>query len=180
MIKALGLAIGLLMLVGCGNTAPLSPAPSDDRFGAPSVTAPRDIRQESDPCQAFTPSELAEMGLSSGGRPKTLQTGSRACDWRSGDGGQYLTIILVPDRDVLADTYRTRQFPIFVPFQVAGLPAVSEQSYAGSTTCTVTVGTASGQGFVADSTGSDSSTACRQAERAAQLLVAGLAPLPGK
>lgn len=142
--------------------------------------SPRDIQQRSDPCEALAAADLADLRVAPGGRPKTLQTGDRACDWKSEDGARYLTLIIVPDRDVLVDTYRTRQFPIFVPAQIGGLPATSEQSYAGSTTCTVTVGTAAGQGFVSDATDSDAGSACRQAERAAQLLVAALPPLAGK
>ncbi|MDD7939278.1 DUF3558 family protein [Actinomycetospora lutea] len=181
MSRLLGLAaLAVALVAACGIPAAPAPSPTADRFGAPLVAAPRDVRQKSDPCLALTAADLADIGMTANGRPKTLQTGDRACDWRSADGARYLTIIVIADRDVLVDTYRTRQFAVFTPIQVAGLPATSEQSYPDSTTCTVTVGTAIGQGFVSDSTASDPRSACEQAERAGQLLVAALPPLPGE
>jgi hypothetical protein len=168
----------LVVLAGCGASPGLPPAPPE-RFGAPPISSPHDVRTfAADPCTGLLgDSELAGLDLSAQGRPKVLVTGDRACDWRSADGARYLTVIVIPRRDVLVDTYRTRQFAVFRPTQVSDLPATREQSYPGSITCTVTVGTAGGQGFVTDYTGSGSD-ACDAAQRAAERVAAALPPLP--
>ncbi len=48
-------------------------------------------------------------------------------------------------RDYFVDAYRARQFPIFVPTEIAGLPAVIQQSAPTSVNCGVTTGVAEGQ-----------------------------------
>ncbi|GAA4784125.1 hypothetical protein GCM10023200_17130 [Actinomycetospora chlora] len=169
------LALSLAVVTACAAPAPRAPV-ADRRFGAPEVVAPRDVRG-GDPCGGLLDSaDLVAMGLSTRGRPKVLQTGDRGCDWRTTGGDGYLTLIVIPDRDVLVDTYRTRQYPVFQPIQVAGLPATREQSFVGSMTCTVTVGTAIGQGFISDYTGAAS---CDGAQRAAEHVALALPPLPG-
>jgi hypothetical protein len=173
-------AVGLLFACACARPTP-PPSPPSDRFGAPAVAAPRDVSTfAADPCQELlTRSDLTHFRLSPAASAKTLATGDRACDWRSEDSLRYLTVIVVAGRDVLVDTYRTRQFDIFEPAEVSGLPAARERAYLGSITCTVTVGTADGQGFVSDFTGrgEGANDACGQAQAIAERIVAALPPL---
>jgi len=83
---------------------------------------------------------------------RTTVTGERSCDWRGREGDQYVSLIVVPNRDVLVDTYRIRQYSVFQPTVIAGLPATREQSSLEAVSCLVTVGTADGQGFITDYT----------------------------
>ena len=89
-------------------------------------------------------------------------------------------------RDVIVDTYRVRLFALFQPTDIGGLPGTLEQSYAGSTACTITVGTAQDQGFVATYTqlevgaGEHADDPCGRGRRVAERIVAALPPMNGK
>jgi hypothetical protein len=89
------------------------------------------------------------------------------------------------DRDILVDTYRTRQFAIFLPASIGGLPATVEQTSSDSISCNVTVGTAQGQGFLVIYDGvfnarGQPDDPCEKAEQIAERIVAALPPVPGK
>lgn len=110
-------------------------------------------------------------------------TGERVCDRGGPARERDLSFIVIPARDVLVDTYRTRQFALFSPATVGGLPATIEQSSEGSISCTVTVGTAQDQGFILnqDEYGQgEPADPCGRALQVAERIVAALPPLPGK
>lgn len=94
--------------------------------------------------------------------------------------------VIYPARDILTDTYRVRLFPIFVPTTIAGLPATLEQSTPDSITCTITVGTAENQGFVATYTqlevpaGERPDDPCGHDQRIVERIIAALPPAGGK
>jgi hypothetical protein len=115
-----------------------------------------------------------------------LATGDRTCEREGIGDDQAVGIIMVVTSDVLVDTYRTRQFAIFRPTVIASLPATLEQSSPEDVSCTVTVGTADAQGFIADYSdyrfGPDGrpDDPCGHAQQIAERIVAALPPVPGK
>jgi hypothetical protein len=177
----------LLCAVACGQPTQQAPPSQDPRFGAPSVSSPRDVRSLSaDPCRSIlTPPQWRALGFDPTGEPVTLPTGEGSCEWRGPDREPYVNVGVAARRDILVDTYRVRQFRVFRPASIGGLPAVVEKTAENSFSCNVTVGTAEGQGFLAiydGSLGSDGQAddPCRQAQDIAQRIVASLPPLPGK
>jgi len=84
------------------------------------------------------------------------------------------------------DTYRVRQFALFAPITVAGLPGTREQASAGSLSCAITVGTAEGQGFIMNfdqgslASGGQAGDPCGEGQRVAERIVAALPPLTVK
>lgn len=189
MRSCLALAVALLVAaaVGACTRPPPPTSPSvDARFGAPPVMVPRDVRPfAEDPCRGpLAPSDWRLLGYAAAGRTETLPTGEQSCTWEAPDGSQDVTIIVVASRDVLVDTYRARQFPIFRPTVIEGLPATLEQSSAESIGCTITVGTAEGQGFIADyyegNLGPEgrAEDPCARGQQAAARVASALPPLP--
>ncbi|MEJ2888798.1 DUF3558 family protein [Actinomycetospora aeridis] len=184
-------AVVLLLLIvmsGCSRSpAPPTPMP-DERFGAPNISAPRDVRPfAGDPCAGpLSSGEWDELGFAGSAQRRTLAVGENSCA-REGPGRQrYAALIVAGSRDVLVETYRTRLFPIFRSVDVGGLPAVVEQNSEQSVSCTVSVGTAEDQGFVLNYSeyelGPDGrpNDPCGRAQRVAMRIVAALPPLPGK
>lgn len=186
-MRASILLVVLLALAACATERP-SPAPHDDRFGAPLPTAPRDVRSYGvDPCSGPLPAVAWEpLGFAAAGRLDVLTTGERACAREGSSGERAVSYIVVPTRDVLVDTYRTRQFALFAATTVGGLPSTIEQSSEGSISCTITVGTAQDQGFVlnyseyARASNGQPQDPCGRAQQVAERIVAALPPLPGK
>ncbi|GAA4727971.1 DUF3558 family protein [Actinomycetospora chibensis] len=178
----------LLVLGACAQESPSPPASTVDRFGAPPVESPRDVRPlRQDPCAGPLDARgWRELGFEAAGAVQTLMTGDRLCDREGLNGARALSFILVPGRDVLVDTYRVRQFALFRPMTVGPLPATVEQSAPDSISCTVTVGTAENQGFILNHSeyelGSDgqANDPCGRALRVAERIVASLPPLPPK
>ncbi|GLZ45918.1 hypothetical protein Acsp06_21030 [Actinomycetospora sp. NBRC 106375] len=150
------------------------------------MEAPRDIRPfATDPCSGpLTSPDWSGLGFSSEGDLRTLMVGEQSCV-RQGTGNRSrVALIVVPARDVLVDTYRARQFAIFRPTVIGGLPATFEQSSSDSLTCSTTVGTADQQGFIVNFSAyagaGDAGTPCIGGQRIAERIVAALPPLPGK
>jgi len=108
------------------------------------------------------------------------------CRFEAENRRRFVSLIIVPDRDVLADTYRVRQFALFAPVVVGGLPGTREQAAATSLSCAVTVGTATGQGFIVNfDDGSFGPTGqpddpCGQGLQIAERVVAALPVAAGK
>ena len=147
-------AIVALMLItsACGSTptsAPTTPTPSNQgRAGAPKVTNPRALAgRDQDPCRSMlTRDQLVGLGV----RPETaapgvLPFGVPDCDWGTVAEGRLISVAGFGSRDYLVDAYRSRPFPIFVPIEVSGLPAVIQQSAPTAPVCGVTTGIAEGQ-----------------------------------
>lgn len=187
------LAVAVLTIIlavdtACARSAPPTPTAPDPRFGAPVVTAPRDVRPFSaNPCGGpLRPSDWLALGYAARGRADTLATGEQSCTWEAQDRSEDVTIIVVASRDVLSDTYRARQFAIFRPTVIDGLPATLEQSSADSIGCTITVGTAEGQGFITDYYQGDlgpdgrAEDPCSRGERVAARVASALPPLPDR
>ncbi|GLZ45920.1 hypothetical protein Acsp06_21050 [Actinomycetospora sp. NBRC 106375] len=180
--RLLMLSAVLVTAIACGQHS-TPPAPVDDgRFGAPRVTAPKDVAPfAADPCSGpLTGARLDALGLSSRGQGRTTVTGERSCDWRSREGGQYVSLIVIPNRDVLVDTYRVRQFPVFEPLTITGLPATREQSSPSSSSCVMTIGTAPQQGYIVDVSGGASGGPCDAAQRIAEEVATALPSSDGK
>lgn len=120
------------------------------------------------------------------GEPRTVGSGAQACTWTDRTTLNEFSNVIYPTRDILVDTYRVRLFPIFVPTSIGGLPATLEQSRPDSVTCTITVGTAPGQGFVATYTqlevpaGERPDDPCGRGQRIVERIVAELPPFGGR
>ena len=183
---ASALAIATVLLVcGCGTSPAPTPAPGTDRYGAPLVSEPRDLRSHGPaPCDGpLGASELRSLGFNAAGRPSRLGTGANSCTWEDYGTKQSVSFVVYPSSDILVDTYRTRLFPQFNPTMIEGLPAVQEQSSSDATACTITVGTAEGQGFVSTYTqlevpaGEQPDDPCARGRRIVERIVAALPPL---
>ncbi|NMO92216.1 DUF3558 family protein [Actinomycetospora sp. TBRC 11914] len=167
------------LCAGCA-TNPGSPAPSPSpRFGAPVVTAPRDVSAVAEsPCASLLePSELHQLGFSGPGRQRT-SIDVQECSWSNADD-EDLAMAVDADRDLLADTYRTRLSRIFVPVTVAGYPAVRQRMSDDDNTCTVTTGLGPRQALETEWSGlmtRQTSDPCTHAEEAIALVIRKLPP----
>jgi hypothetical protein len=182
------LLLALIFSLGACSQPPAPPALTDERFGAPMALTPRDVRPiAADPCSGpLTPSDWRDLGFAPSGVLDTVATGERSCAREGPNTERYAALVIVANRDVLVDTYRTRQFAIFRPAEIGGLPATVEQSAATDVSCSITVGTADGQGFVLDyseygftATGQPNDP-CGRGLRVAERIVGALPPLAGK
>jgi hypothetical protein len=181
------LGVALMVLGACARGSGPAPAPTENRFGAPVVTTPRDVRPfGGDPCAGpLTDPDWATLGFAGPGELRTLMVGEQSCVRRGASADRRMALIVAPTRDVLVDTYRVRQFALFRPSTVDGLPATVEQASAESTSCSVTVGTAEGQGFIVNYSeyelGPDGrpDDPCGKGQRVAERIVAALPPLAG-
>lgn len=170
----------MLLVSACSTGAPVS-QPAPGRYGAPPVEAPRDItRVADDPCsRLLNNDQKTRLGITGEGRARINAVGAAECRW-DGDGtGPGVSLTTYTNEDILVASYRNRMYAVFQPIQVAGLPAVAQQTSAGTVSCTVTVGTADGQGLDAtfDSFGVVGRTPCDGATRVAEAVVANLPPL---
>ena len=154
--------------------------PTVERYGAPVVTAPRDVTAIfAAPCtQLLTPEDLRALRIVDEGRPKSY-LGANRCSWTTRDD-DLLSLAVDADRDLLVDTYRARLTPIFVPTTVEGLPAVRQKTSNEYNACTVTVGLGPRQAIDADWNGlapaARAPDPCAQAERALSLAIRKLPP----
>ncbi|HEY2222126.1 DUF3558 family protein [Actinomycetospora sp.] len=83
------------------------------------------------------------------------------------------------DRDLLADTYRTRASRIFAPVTIAGYPAVRQRMAEDDNTCTVTTGLGPHQALETEWSGlmiRQTSDPCQRAEEAIALVIRKLPP----
>lgn len=175
-----------LLVLGACSAAPApapgttAPTPTVERYGAPVITAPRDVSAVfASPCtQLLTPEDLRALRIVEGGRPRSY-LGSNQCSWSTRDE-DLLSLAVDNDRDLLVDTYRARLTPIFVPTTVEGLPAVREKTSDEYNACTVTVGLGPRQAIEADWNGiapaAEAPDPCSQAERALSLAIRKLPP----
>lgn len=176
-----------ILLTACSPAAspgePASQAPTtSDRFGAPAVERPVDVSAVVDsPCMSLLSAlELLGMGLTPPGRPRT-SIDVQECRW-TGSDQQSLSLAVDADRDLLADTYRTRNDPVFIPTEVEGFPAVRQKSSLGApNVCTVTTGLGPRQALEATWVGRGEprpgNDACEFAEQATALVVRKLPPV---
>jgi hypothetical protein len=116
------------------------------------------------------------------GRSRTNAVGASECRWDDTDSDIGVSLTAYAREDILVDTYRNRIFPVFRPIEVSGLPAVAQQSSTSTISCTVTVGTAEGQGFdvTYDAFGSRGSPPCDGATRVAEAVAFNLPEQPPK
>jgi hypothetical protein len=179
-----------LVLGACGQAPTPGPAPPapDDRFGAPPVESPRDVGAfAADPCSGpLSGEDWQALGFTQAGREEMLTTGERSCVREGPSTERYVSVTMALADEPLAGAYRARQFALFRPLVIDGLPAVAEQSSADDVSCTVSVATANGQGillnyseygFRPDGRPDDP---CGRGIRVAERIVAFLPPLPGK
>jgi hypothetical protein len=90
-----------------------------------------------------------------------------------------LAMAVNADRDLLADTYRTRLSRIFVPTTIEGLPAVRQRMALDDNTCTVTTGLGPEQALETEWSGpiaEQTSDPCQRAEEAIALVIRKLPP----
>ncbi|GAA4783635.1 hypothetical protein GCM10023200_16390 [Actinomycetospora chlora] len=137
------------------------------------------------PCEGpLTRQELRTLGITVDGEPRSVPSGARACTWTDRNTLNEFSNVVYPARDILVDTYRVRLFPVFDATTIGGLPATIEQSTQDSITCTITVGTDAGQGFVATYTqlevpaGQRPDDPCGRGQRIVEEIVAKLPPAP--
>jgi hypothetical protein len=182
--------VGLITVALVGLAACATPSPDDrpanappttsDRFGAPTVDHPLDVRAAvGKPCDLLTVSDLRQLGLPGTGRQRMV-VDIPSCRW-SAENLQDLSLALDGDRDLLADTYRTSRRGVFIPVQVLGLPAVIQKSGRGEfNSCTVTTGLGPRQALTANWTAPGDSApgndACEFAEQATALVIRKLPP----
>lgn len=177
------LALVGVTVAACGSS-PTSPPPTTttsptiERYGAPIVSSPRDIRDyTSRPCDLLTAPERLQLDLSGSGRQRT-SIDAQECSWPTSEDGE-LAMAVDADRDLLADTYRTRLMRIFVPTTVDGMPAVRQRMALNDNTCTVTTGLGPTQALETEWSGPmDRQTLdpCARAEQAIALIIRKLPP----
>lgn len=184
MIRLFVVALFTAALAACAAPTPSVP---DPRSGAPMPAESRDVSAlAADPCRALAAESAAAFGFAPDGEQRSVSTGDRSCWWTAPDDSQFLSVLVFPNRDALVEAYRLRKFAIFEPSTVDAFPATRERASAASTSCTMTVGVAPGQGFIATvddqsaAAGRRPSQACERAQQVAERIVAALPPLPGK
>ena len=144
------------------------------------MTSPLSVQAAADaPCeQLLSNQDLRSLRITSEGTARSYY-GVAECSWVS-DVDDRLSIGVVADRDLLADTYRAARTPIFEPVIVAGYPAVRQRTSRDYNTCTVTTGVGPQQALEADWTGhlapSPSLDPCERAEEAIALVIRKLPP----
>ncbi|MCD2189945.1 DUF3558 domain-containing protein [Actinomycetospora sp. SF1] len=156
-----------------------STAPTSPRFGAPTVSVPRDVSEvAAAPCSTLlTSSELETLDFGRPGRQRIVLD-SRECSWTN-EQDEQLAITVIADRDLLADTYRTRLLPIFQPTTIEGMPAVRQRIRVDDNTCTVTTGLGPRQALETEWSGltnRQTEDPCAKAEEAIALVVRKLPP----
>jgi hypothetical protein len=183
----LGVVVLLLLAAGCATaqppaaTAPTAAPTTFNRFGAPGVDHPVDVSAVAgNPCTSLlSRSELADLGFVAPGRQRT-SIDVQECRWTASDQ-QSLSFAVDADRDLLADTYRTRRDPVFVPTRIEGFPAVRQKSRPGPPNiCTVTTGLGPKQAlettWIGKGDPAPGNDACEFAEQATALVVRKLPP----
>jgi hypothetical protein len=174
--------IGVLFVglcAGCASTPEPAAPSASPRFGAPFVAAPRDVSTIAPtPCTSLLdPAELRELGFVGPGRPRT-SIDVQECSWTN-DVDEQLAMSVDADRDLLADTYRTRLSKIFIPVTVEGYPAVRQRMADDDNTCTVTTGLGPRQALETEWSGltvRQTSDPCARAEEAIALVIRKLPP----
>jgi hypothetical protein len=106
--------------------------------------------------------------------------GAKGCTWTV-RRTEKLSITVYAARDLMADTYRARFDPIFIPTEVEGFPAVRQKTGRGELNiCTVTTGVASHGALDAVWVGTGEpapgNDACEFAEQATALVIRKLPP----
>ncbi|MCD2186572.1 DUF3558 domain-containing protein [Actinomycetospora soli] len=173
----------MVALAGCASSSPpppQAPISTSPRYGAPTVSRPLDVTTPFDaPCRQLSPEELGTLGVRDEGSGRSYM-GSNQCRWTT-QSGAILSLSVDRDRDLLVDTYRARLLPIFQPVQVAGYPAVRQQTAPENNICTVTIGLGPKQALEADWTGLGTlkpgdPDPCERAETAAAMVIRKLPP----
>lgn len=154
-----------------------------DRFGAPMITAPRDLSSRGPaPCRTLLSSdEVRRLGYDLPGESSVDVLGAPTCTWRQEDRGRDSRVSVVLNRDLFIDTYRNRFLPIFEPLRIAGLPAVDIMSGPAVLTCTTTVGVADGQSLELNTSvglidGVRDGDPCEEGHRVAEAIISTLPP----
>lgn len=132
------------------------------------------------PCASLlTATEQRSIGFRSPGRERRILD-VVDCYWVAADQ-QSLSLAVDANRDLLVDTYRTRNDPVFIPTTVEGFPAVRQKSSPGvPNICTLTTGLGPQQALEATWVGRGEprpgNDACEFAEQATALVVRKLPP----
>jgi hypothetical protein len=127
------------------------------------------------PCSSLlTAPQLRSLGFPNPGRQRT-SIDVQECRWTAADQ-QALALAVDADRDLLADTYRTRREPVFEPTDISGFPAVRQKSQPGPPNiCVVTTGLGPKQALEATWIGrgdpAPGNDACEFAEQATALVI---------
>ncbi|WP_433031397.1 DUF3558 family protein [Actinomycetospora sp. CA-053990] len=174
----------VLVAAACSSPGP-APPPADNRHGAPIPPSSRDLHLAAEnPCQRLlTPEQLRSLGLLATSARIVELPGARQCSWNDRERRQTLSLAPWPDRDLLVDTYRTRQLAVFRPDVISDLPVVYQQTAPGAAVCTITTGVTRGQALettwysLSDPV---NSPPCVAAQRAVELVLAGIPTVPAR
>lgn len=190
--SVVSIALAAVILVACSKSPhPSPPAPQStsaigERYGAPLIAAPRDLRSRANaPCsELLTPGQLASLGYGPDGVFRRVLDQAPSCSWRGTGPDRTIDATVWTVRDYFIDTYRTRIFSTFRPTVIAGLPAVEQQSPSGKTLCTTTVGAAESQTLDVTSSVDDVGPGgqpvidpCSEGRRVIEAIIFGLPPL---
>jgi len=166
--------------------APAPASSTDARYGAPEVKSPRNLRSRSAyPCTSLlSPQQLEGLGYLFPGSFRLAIDTIPECSWRGDSHDEPLRASVVVTRDLFVDTYRIHLLPIFHPLEIAGLPAVEQQSPVGRGICTTTVGVADSQTLEVDVSiddlaedGGPTSDPCGEGRQVIEAIVSTLPPL---
>jgi hypothetical protein len=174
----------MILGAACSSPGPSTPPSlvptTPQRFGAPAAPRQLDVMPvAASPCrELFTGTELESLKATGGSEDEFL--GAKGCTWTV-RGIEKLSISVYADRDLLADTYRTRLDPLFVPTQVVGFPAVRQKTGRGELNiCTVTTSVADRGAldvvWIGKGDPRPGNDACEFAEQATALVIRKLPP----
>ena len=189
--RRLLVAAALLLVASACSAAPAG-SPTEpavrapvNRHGAPQVKSPRDVRSRvADPCRTLlSDRQLNNLGYGIHGKSRRVIDMAPACDWSSEEPHRYLEASVWVDRDYFIDTSRVRA-PIFRHVEIAGLPAVEQQSPVNLGSCVITAATAVGQALDVTSDVVDRHPGgrpvvdpCAEGRRVVEAIVSTLPPL---
>jgi hypothetical protein len=145
------------------------------------VTEPLDVTKfVTKPCTTLIASQVTALGLVGAGKPDSAASGNEMCSWHSADDREDYTISFLPNnKGGLSDNYRankTGRWKYFEPTEVAGYPAVFQDSVDSRSTgyCTVVTGVRDELTFRTTSASTANQKGCEKVKEIAVQVIATL------